>query len=267
MIGRKVPALVLVAALAVTTSACAAKDNGGAFSAPPVSTGPVAATDPAAARLLPAAFQSSRELKAGVEPVSPPLAFLQGGSVEGIDADLMQAIGAKLGLKITLVQHATGGEADVLLPGPPSATGPTPPPADVVVFLQIGFSTLVKSGTSSVCGGPVAVTPNAPSTLPPGCDRPRQSVATLADGVADLQAGRVAAVVTDYAGAVYQVQTAGGGKALALAGGPVDPRPVGFVVPPGGLHDALQAALASVMADGTYRQILATWGLQAAAVG
>ena len=104
MTGRKVPALALVAAVALTAVACAGKDNGGAFGGPPTSTGPAPATDPAAARLLPPAFQAGHELKAGVDPSHPPLAFVQGGSVQGLDEDVIQAIGAKLGLRITLVR-------------------------------------------------------------------------------------------------------------------------------------------------------------------
>jgi len=260
LIGTKVPALALLAAMAMTAVACAAKDNGGAFGAPPSSTGPAPPTDPAAARLLPATFQASHQLKAGVDPSHPPLAFLQGSSVQGLDEDLIQAIGAKLGLRITLVQGVPGDQVDVLLPGPPSRVATAPPAAQVVPFLRIGLATVVKAGTSS-CAGPVAVVPDVPF---PACLGPHVPVATPGDAVAALQQGRVNALVTDYATAVYLVQT---GKALALLGGPVDAEPVGLIVTSAGLRPALQAALASIEADGTYQQVLATWGLQAAAVG
>jgi ABC-type amino acid transport substrate-binding protein len=85
--------------------------------------------------------------------------------------------------------------------------------------------------------------------------------ARIGDAIADLAAGRIGAVMKVYPVAVYLAQQTPGLKIVAQV--PADPQPlgIGFNRDNPGLRAAVNAALASLKADGAYHSLAAKWHL------
>lgn len=259
---RALSATVLVLLL---VAGCSTKDNGGAFTAGPPSSGPPPPLNPTAAALVPASIRTAGRFRAGVDPSHPPLAFLQGGSVQGFDDDVLQAVGAQLGLKVEVIERTApalptallAGEVDAVAPGPQPVTAAPGGTSVEVPLVQVGAVILVR-GATSPCGRPVAVVADAPAP----CAGSSQPVATAHDGLDALRRGAVAGVAVDSATGAYLLQT---DRTLQAAGPATSLQTVGLLVT-ASLRDAVTAALRAVKAAGIYAQILKTWGLQAYAV-
>jgi polar amino acid transport system substrate-binding protein len=84
-----------------------------------------------------------------------------------------------------------------------------------------------------------------------------------------LRTGRVAAILNDLPSAAYISRTAGDGNTFEVVPGPPiegGPYGIGFAKTNAGLRDAVNEALGELMSDGTYLQILQSWGVEQGAL-
>jgi len=280
--------IVSATVLALTlgaAAACGSSSSGGS------SVTPQSGVDSAAAALVPAAITSKGTIKVAADASYAPNEFLaaNGTTVEGMDADLAKALGAKLGLKVNVV-NAT---FNAIIPGLADGrydlgmssftdTKDREKTVDFVTYFSAGTSFFEASngpavtGLSSLCGLKVAVESGTTQETDSKAQSKKctnagkkavnvlafndQSQANLA-----LNAGRADVGMADSPVAAYQVKKSNG--AFKLVGTPYGTAPYGIAIPKGnGMAPAIQAALKDLIADGTYTTILTTWGIQSGAI-
>ena len=287
---RAVAVLVLL-----VVAGCSASDNGGTIGGGPVSEvrlGPAGALKQA----LPADVAARGTLRVGAAISRPPLLFYATGTVtaEGIDQDIMQAIGRQLGITITLanvplqqlgpevianhIDAFTSGFVDIK---PFEGAG-----IDFIDYMTGRSSVLVRDGNPAKVGGPDDLCGRTVSLIAgtaqqiagialDGRCKTRQKPAVSFHGEADhaaalndLTSGRVDALLDDSVVAAYTAQVSTGPTTVQVAGAAVDPMPYGIGVARGNaeLRNALQSALQAVIRDGEYDAALAKWGGSTAAL-
>jgi polar amino acid transport system substrate-binding protein len=270
---------------AASLSACADNSNseaGGSSSSASVSQ------DKELAKLVPADIASKGTLAVGTDPTYAPNEF-QGDAdqIIGFDIDLFNAVSEKLGLKAeyqastfdNIIPGVQGGSYDV---GVSSFTdnAEREQVVDMVTYFEAGTQWAQAAGgdvdPDNPCGLTVAV---QTGTVQVDDITARSEKCTSAgkDAVNILQfddqgqatnsvaVGQAQAVLADSPVMAYAVQQSN--KALELAGDVYEAAPYGYVVAKGGgLSKALQAAVQSLIDDGTYADILKKWGLDDGAV-
>lgn len=250
-----------------------------------------AAPDAAVVAMVPAAIKAKGTLTIAADATYAPNEFIgsDGKTVVGMDADLAKALATTMGLKANVV-NAT---FDSIIPGLASHkydlgmssftdTKVREKTVDFVTYFSAGTSFFVKSdgpaisGLDALCGHKVAVekgTTQASDSTAQGkkCTAagkpavkvlifPDQNGANLA-----LSSGRADVSMADSPVAAYQVKRSSG--AFKLSGLPYGTAPYGIAIPKGsGLPKPLLAALKALMANGTYKAILGTWGVGAGAI-
>ncbi|QYF72449.1 ABC transporter substrate-binding protein [Cryobacterium sp. PAMC25264] len=275
------PALAAVAALTLT--GCV--DNSTpATSGSAVSTAPAITTDDAAAALVPAEVADRGTLIIGTEPTYAPNEFKnEAGDPIGWDIELASGIAAKLGLEPefqvakfdNIIPSVAGGKADI---GASSFTDTVEreQQVDFVNYYNAGIQWASATGTDvdpdNACGLKVAV---QTATYEDTDEVPAKSDACVAAGKPpidklkfDTQADVANAVVLGQADAlsadspVTLYAIAQTGDKLQAAGTTFDEAPYGMVVAKGSdLTAAVQAALQSMVVDGSYTAILDAWGV------
>lgn len=279
----------IAAAAAIAVAACSANDNGGVVGGGSRRTAP---TGPAGAlrSQLPPAVAGRGVLRVAGAVGRAPLLFYGTGTTtpEGIEWDLIQAIGRQLGVTVTLTNlplarlgpALSAGQADVLMSGFVDLKSLQADGFDFVDYLAGSTGVLVTQGNpekitgpDDLCGRAVAVmlgtaqhvagTHLAAACLSAG--HPGLSLLTSPDDAGVLRlltSGRAVAALDDEVVAEYTAQQSTGPGTVEVVGSPVDPMPYGIGVS----HDdsqlvsAIQAALRAVIADGEYDQVLAHWG-------
>jgi polar amino acid transport system substrate-binding protein len=275
------PALAAVTALMLT--GCV--DNTTPAEAGPTGNGAATiTTDDAAAALVPAEVVDRGTLIIGTEPTYAPNEFKnEAGEPIGWDIELAAGLAAKLGLTPkfqvakfdNIIPSVAGGKADI---GASSFTY-TPERAkqvDFVNYYNAGIQWASATGTDvdpdNACGLKVAV---QTATFEDTDDVPAKSEACVAAGKPpidklkfDTQADVANAVVLGQADAlsadspVTLYAIAQTGDKLQPAGDTFDEAPYGMVVATGSaLTSAVQAALQSMVDDGSYDAILDSWGV------
>lgn len=242
---------------------------------------PPVQADPALFAKLPAEVQASKTIVVGNSPTYPPVEFLQGGQVVGLDRDLFDAAAARLGVRNEWRQS----EFDQILIGLQakkydvgvSAFTVTPErekTVNMVSYLSAGSLWVVQQGNPAKvvqgkpCGLTVAVQTgvvqememkNAQATC--GAN-PIKLLSFTDQGEATnaLLEGRAQVMAADSPVAAYAVKMSGG-KAEALDE-PYDAAPYGLVVrkDQAQFAEAIAQAFRDLEASGHYQQILATWG-------
>ncbi|WP_120339541.1 ABC transporter substrate-binding protein [Cryobacterium soli] len=275
------PALAAVAALTLT--GCV--DNSTpATSGSAASTAPAIAKDDTAAALVPAEITDRGTLIIGTEPTYAPNEFKnEAGDPIGWDIELAGGIAAKLGLTPTfqvakfdnIIPSVAGGKADI---GASSFTDTVEreQQVDFVNYYNAGIQWASATGTDvdpdNACGLKVAV---QTATYEDTDEVPAKSDACVAAGKPpidklkfDTQADVANAVVLGQADAlsadspVTLYAIAQTGDKLQAAGETFDEAPYGMVVAKGSdLTAAVQAALQSMVVDGSYTAILDAWGV------
>jgi polar amino acid transport system substrate-binding protein len=285
-------AAISTAVAAVTialTAACGSSSSGGTQSV---------SVDTKAAALVPASLKS-KTLIVAADATYAPNEFLgtDGHTVEGMDADLAKALASVLGLKVK-IQNAT---FDAIIPGLADGrfdlgmssftdTKEREKTVDFVTYFSAGTSTMVtkcnpkniktvtdlcgktvgaEQGTtqldqlskSDVDGSVVKQCQSAGKPAPIAKGFPKQTDVNSA-----LQAGRIDAYLADSPVVDYALAQTGG--VFTKVGGDLDTAPYGIAVPKDGgtLKNAVQAAVQKLMDEGTYKQILAHWGVSSGAV-
>ncbi|MFI8370701.1 ABC transporter substrate-binding protein [Streptomyces sp. NPDC085466] len=294
-IARPAAAAALAAAVLVSVSACGGEDT-----AAPVGKVVVAGAevvkDPKLHDLLPEKIKKAGEVRVATDVPYPPFEmFVKEGesTLTGLDYDLGQALGAKLGVRFAftpqkfdgIVPAIQAGKFDVAM----SAITDNKERQKVVDFVdysQSGSGILVAEGNPSnvttlddLCGRKVAVQ-TATNQLDllkshqAECSAagkgkidiqtyPKDSDAQLA-----LRSGKVVAQVLTKPAAGWVAKTADDGKAFDLAEDPAAPG--GYNASPNGiavtkdlpqLTDAIQKALQALIDDGTAVAIYGKYGV------
>jgi polar amino acid transport system substrate-binding protein len=243
-------------------------------------------------KLVPASFKSKGTLTVAADASYAPNEFLasDGHTVVGMDADLMKALGAVMGLKVTIVNAPfasilaglTAGKYDV---GASSFTDTKAREKTVnfVDYFVAGESFFTKasggvniSSIAGLCGHSVAVEQSTTELS----DAQAQGKKCKAEGKAAvtvvsypdqnsanlaLASGRVQLGFADSPVAAYQVKQSHG--QFKLVGASYANAPYGLAVTKqGGLDTALRAAVLAVMKSGSYTKILTKWGVQSGAI-
>ncbi len=252
-------------------------------------TGASIAVDEAAVALLPAEIKDAGVLVVGTDAAYPPNEYKDAdGNPIGWDVDLVDALGQKLGLEIQyeiasfdkIIPSVTGGTMDM---GMSSFTdnAERQKQVDFVDYYSAGILWAAPAGKTvdpdDACGLKVAV---QATTYEHTDELPAKNQACLDAGKPaieilpfDTQEAAANAVVLGQADAMSADSPVTGyaitqtdGK-LEAAGEVFDSAPYGFPVAKGSeLAKAVQAAMQSLVDDGTYEQILSEWGVEAGGV-
>ncbi|MDH2910525.1 MAG: ABC transporter substrate-binding protein [Candidatus Eremiobacteraeota bacterium] len=229
-------------------------------------------------------------LRIGSDISYAPLEFFSKGDPKprGFDMDLARALGARLGRPVQILDRSfdslLGDVADGKIDLAISAVSDTRAREKKVSFIDYflaGSGMLVPAGNrhhifslAALCGLSVDVQFATSQAIA----LQTQSVACKAVGLAPillqqratddaalslLLSGKSDVHVTDFPVVAYLARTLDGGKRFVVAGRQFDVVPYGIAVAKNNvaLADAVQAALQSLIADGTYDRLLAKWGL------
>ncbi|RKE23579.1 ABC transporter substrate-binding protein [Streptomyces sp. TLI_171] len=290
-------ALASTCGLALTAcgSSAAVKSDDAAPTLPAVAVkGVRISADPKLTAGLPDAVKKAGKVRVATDLPYPPFEmYVAEGSKEmtGIDYDLGQAIAARLGTKFEfagqkfdgLIPAVQAGKFDAVMSAMTDKKE-REQAVDFVDYINAGPGWLVKKGNpdnikvvTDVCGKSVSVQTgtNHQKILDQRqelCKQqgkppinvlafPKDSEAQLA-----LRSGKVSADFLDEVTAAYVADTADGGVTFETvvgktAVGPTSASPIGIGVSKSvpGLKESIQAALQSLMDDGSYGKILAAY--------
>jgi len=282
--------LGLVLGLALVMAACG--DDGGEGGGT-ATTAAAPAVDQALADKVPAAVKSDGKILIGTDSSYAPNEFLDtdGKTVIGFDVDLFNAVAAKLGLTTEWQSAAF----DAIIPGVQSGkyeagvssftiNDERKQQVNMVSYFNAGTQWGTKAGNPSgvqpddACGKKVAVQTN---TVQDTDDLPKKVDACESAGkpaitidryqrqdqaTAAVVSGKDDAMLADSPVIAYAVKQTNG--QLELLGDIYDAAPYGYVVnkDQAGFADALAGAVAALVSDGTYQQILRKWGVEAGAI-
>lgn len=213
-----------------------------------------------------------------------------GRTIIGFEPDLAVALGEVLGVRVTVSDHGfdelpglvTGGAADLVMSAM-TDTLEREQELDFVNYLSSGTSMVVQRGNPTgltdlgdLCGHEVAVQSGTVQVdlvahLQKNCDSP--VTVLLAedndDALLELRTGRVDAVLNDYAPAAALTSDARTASHYQLASTvQYEPGLYGIGVDPerGALRDAVQGALARLISNGRYADVLHDWQVEDGAV-
>jgi polar amino acid transport system substrate-binding protein len=282
---RSLRAWGLVAAAALSTASLAAcadntdSEGAGASTSPSSS---VERNDELAA-LVPDEIASRGTLTVGTDPTYAPNEFQDDSDqIVGFDIDLFDAVAGKLGLTVeyqastfdNIIPGVQGGSYDV---GVSSFTdnAEREQVVDMITYFEAGTQWAQPTGgdvdPDDACGLTVAVQTGTVQ-LEDITARSEACTAAGNEAIEILQfddqgqatnsvvLGQAQAVLADSPVMAYAVQQSN--DALELAGDVYDAAPYGYVVAKdGGLSEAIHAAVQSLIDDGTYADIVETWGL------
>ncbi|NVN00051.1 ABC transporter substrate-binding protein [Arthrobacter sp. SDTb3-6] len=292
---QKSKLIVPCLAIALLVSACSPGTGGTAATGQTPGTGSSVQVENAALtssvkvnesarKLLPAAIRDAGVLKVGGETSLPPYLFLKEGKLTGIEANIMDALGKSLGLKVevtntkfaAMVTGLASQRFDVAM-SDFSDTVERQKQVTFIDYTQSGQILVVAAGNpkgiktlADLCGKSAA----GPSGSLSVELAKQQSAKCAADGKAKmdvqqyptgaetqlaLQNGRTDAMAIDYAIGSYNVEQVP--DKIEMTG---DPFALGFhgaAVRPADkdLQAALEAGLTGLIADGTYKKILDQW--------
>ena len=250
------------------------------------------ATNATIAAKVPAAIKSKGTLVVAADATYAPNEFIasDGHTVIGMDADLVNALAAVMGLKANIV-NAT---FDTIIPGLAAGkydlgassftdTKERQKTVDFVTYFTAGESFYAKSSSnptisslSDLCGKSVAVEKGTTEeeevkAQSANCTKegkpapnllvfPTQNGANLA-----VSSGRAELGMADSPVVEYAVKQSGG--ALKVVGPTLASAPYGLAFPKGtGMTEPTLEALKVLMANGDYMHILTKWGVQAGAI-
>lgn len=275
--------IALAAAAALALTGCVNNEETPSGEAP----GGSVSADEALASLVPEDIASAGVLKIGVDASYAPNEFeADDGSVTGWDAELAEAVAAKLGLEVeweknlfdAILPKVAGGTLDL---GWSSFTDNAERQAqvDFVDYYSAGLQFAKTAGSEDLteyCGVTIAIQASTTSEQ----FLQAESDACVADGkdavdmlksdgqdeaTNNAVLGRADYMLADSPITQYGVAQSDG--KLELSGEIFDSAPYGVVIEKDGeLVEAIQAAMQAIIDDGTYLEILEEWGVEAGAV-
>ena len=286
---RKLLALTSAPALAVLVLAGCGSSSSSTTTA---STTASSAGNAAIAAKVPAAIKSKGTLNVATEAQYAPNEFIgpNGHTVIGMDADLMQALGEVMGLKVNMVNS----NFETIIPGLAAGrydlgassftdTKEREKTVDFVDYFKAGISFYAKTGVNpgvktvaDLCGKTVAVekgtTEQEEATKQSAtCTKAGKKAVTVLSFPGQnpvnlaVSSGRAELGMADSPVVAYQVKQSNG--AFALIGESYGFAPYGIAVPKtSGMTTPILEALKALMANGKYLQILTKWGIQSGAI-
>jgi polar amino acid transport system substrate-binding protein len=286
---------VLALALAGCGGSSSTTSSGTAGGAAPGSSKPAAhvTKDAALAAKVPSAISSDGKITVGTDATYAPNEFLaqDGKTVIGFDVDLFDAVAAKLGLKATYVPTPFGS----IIPGITSGkyeigvssftiNSDREKQANMVSYFSAGTLWGTKRGNpakvdpNDACGAKVAVQKatvqaddvTARSAKCRSAGKPTIQIDQYQgqdQATAAVVSGKDQAMLADSPVIAYAtIQTKG---QLQLLGKVYDSAPYGMVVAKKdtAFAGAVRDAVASLIADGTYKKVLDSWHVGFGAIG
>ncbi|WP_432564304.1 ABC transporter substrate-binding protein [Kineococcus sp. SYSU DK003] len=264
--------------------------GGGSSSSTTTSSAPAVSADAALTAMLPQSVQDSGTLRVGTNAEYAPNEFLEGNTIKGMDIDVMNAVGAKLGVTVeysnasfdSLITGVSGNRYDAAISSF-TINEARKQQVNMVQYYNAGTQWATKAGNpegvdpADACGKTVSV---QTGTTQSDDDLPAKQEACTAAGKPAIQVlsfdsqqdatnalvqGRVQAMLADSPIAAYAVQQTEG---LELVGEIYDAAPYGIVVAKEqtGTADAISQALQEIADDGSYAAALANWGAEDGAV-
>jgi polar amino acid transport system substrate-binding protein len=284
----RVLGLIAAGALSAASLSACADNTASEGAAGSSASGSSVQQDDKLAALVPDEIAGRGTLKVGTDPTYAPNEFQEGSDkIVGFDIDLFNAVAGKLGLTPeyqastfdNIIPGVQGGSYDV---GVSSFTDNSEREqvVDMITYFEAGTQWAQAAGgdvdPDNPCGLTVAVqtgtvqleelTARSQACTAAG-DKAIEILQFDDQGQAtnSVALGQAQAVLADSPVMAYAVQQSN--DALELAGDVYDAAPYGYVVAKnGGLSEALQGAVQSLIDDGTYADILKTWGLVGGAV-
>ena len=254
------------------------------------------APDPELAATLPPPVAESKTINVGSNIQSAPNNFYAGDGTSpiGYEVDLAKAIGSKLGVQMayqdmafgSLITSLQSNRIDMTMAAM-NDTKERQQQVDFVDYFSSGITIMVQKGNpegvtgpDTLCGKNVAVVQGTShqkfaAAQSDKCVQAGQAAVNVTATDSDtqnqnqLRTGRVAAILNDLPSAVYISRTANGGNAFEVVPGPpIDGGPygIGFAKNNTALRDSVNQALSALIADGTYGEILASWGVEQGAL-
>ncbi|WP_223691273.1 ABC transporter substrate-binding protein [Leifsonia poae] len=281
------PAAALMAVAALALAGCV--DNSTPSGGSSKSSAGTVTKDAALAASLPKDIASAGVLTVGMDDTYPPNEYKDdNGNPAGWDVDLTNAIGAKLGLKISyqistfdnIIPSITGGKDDI---GVSSFTDTVEreKQVDFVNYYTAGIQWAAPKGKTvdpnNACGLKVAV---QATTTEDTDEVPAKSKACTDAGKAAIQIqrydaqqdatnavilGKADALSADSPVTLYAISKSNG--KLQSAGKAFEVAPYGIALAKGSaLTPVIQKTLQALVDDGTYGTILKKWGVDDGAV-
>jgi polar amino acid transport system substrate-binding protein len=291
----KFSAAALAAASLLLVSGCAATTTPAAA---PSATTPAISVDAKAAALLPAQYKT-KGLNAGSEIPYAPMEFFDANNQPvGFEIDLLNAVAAKLGTTVkfekqafdSLIPSLQAGNHDLAVSSM-SDTVERQKALDFVDYFQGGASLIVSKGNPNkvtgldgLCGQTVTTESaswevDVIAAASKACVKAgKPAIKTLAlpsdvEAQNAVRAGNAVAYLSDSQAAAYTAKVAGSGKYFDLIVDPKAPNGyesgligVGILKANAALTTAIQAAVQSLIDEGTYKTLLNKWNLASFAV-
>lgn len=286
----RVLSLLALVALAVLIAGCGSdKDNKSSDSGATGASGSITgAFNQAAADKVPQAIKDKGTIVVAMDASYAPNEFFDedGKTIIGMDADLADALGKTLGLEVekknatfdSIIPGLAAGKFDIALSSF-TDTKEREKQVDMVTYLTAGtsFYTTTAKPTDvqtleDLCGKKVAVQKGTVQqedveAQNKKCSTPIdiQVFTQQTDVDLALTSGKAQIALADSPVAAYAVKQSNG--KLKLTGKDYDSAPYGIAVSKKtGLTPAVQAAVQALMDNGTYKAILAKWGLESGAI-
>ncbi len=294
---KSVLGVALVAALGVTALAGCSAPAGEEESQGEVVTFETT-VDEAAAALVPAAIRDKGELNCAIDIPYGSLAYYVGDQMMGMDPSMCRLVAQKLDLEPALEKQAfdtvipslQAGKHDVIMSGM-NDTLERQQTLNFVEYLYGGFAIVVAEGNpenitgiEGLCGYTVAIQKATSQgdllkEVSDECVSSGKKEITVTELPGDLdaqtalKAGKSQAYVGDAVVAVYAAETTNEGKAFDVVEDPENPNGfnalysgIGILNTDQALTDAVLAAMTSLIADGTYMEMMSYYGLESYAV-
>jgi polar amino acid transport system substrate-binding protein len=247
---------------------------------------------PTVSSQVPAAIKAKGTLNVATEAQYAPNEFIapNGHTIIGMDADMMNALGAVMGLKVNLINS----NFETIIPGLAAGrydvgassftdTKEREKTVDFVDYFNAGISFYAKSSANpgvntvaDLCGKSVAVEKGTveqeeAEAQNKKCGKESKKAVTIliftGQNAVNLavSSGRAEVGMADSPVVAYQIKQSAG--AFKLVGKTYEFAPYGLAVPKTtGLTTPLLAALKLIIANGEYHAILAKWGLTEGAI-
>ena len=248
---------------------------------------------------LPKAIQDSGVVRVGSDIEYAPIeSFKENTKIaQGLDIDVADAMGAKLGVKLRFIDDTDfagiilalrSGRFDIIMSAMNDTAERRGKGVDFIDYFRAGTSIVAKKGNpesvkslDDLCGKTVSVqkgtvqetdiiAPQQPKCTAAG--KPRIDVLGFekdTDALQQVKVGRAVADLEDFPVAAYNAKTSGGGEDFEVVGQPgFSVGQYGIAVPKEqrALRDALRAALRAAISDGTYDRLLGKWNLTGGAL-
>ena len=241
---------------------------------------------------------AAKVLRVGSDIEYAPIEFYKenGQEPQGLDIDLGNALGAKLGMTVTFVNDTDfagiigalqAGRFDIVMSAMNDTAERRGKGVDFIDYFQAGSAILVQKGNprqikglDDLCGATVAVQKGTTqdtdilAAQETKCATARKILTVLRfekdiDALQQVKNGRAVADLEDFPVAAYNAATSGAGADFEVVPNQVGAVGVyGIAVPTqnAALRNKLQEALRGIIADGTYDRILARWNISAGAL-